>query len=170
MAAPQQGLDKSRYQFVPRVLIFLTRGADVLLIKGAPTKRVWPNLYNGLGGHVEQGESVWNAARREVEEESGLKDLSLWLCGVVAIDTGDAAAGILMFLFRGEAKGEIHSSSEGELEWVPTSRVAALPLVEDLPTLLPLVLPMRRGDAELWGFYSYGEDGKLKIEFESSVS
>jgi len=166
MAAPQQGLDKSRYQFVARVLIFLTRGKDVLLIKGAPTKRVWPNLYNGLGGHVEQGESVWQAARREVEEESGLNDVSLWLCAVVTIDTGDASAGILMFVFRGEAKGEVHSSSEGELEWVPTSRLAALPLVEDLPTLLPRVLAMERDDPTLWGFYSYDADGKLQIEFE----
>lgn len=166
MAAPQQGLDKSRYQFVPRVLIFLTRGEEVLLIKGAPTKRVWPNLYNGLGGHVEGGESVWQAARREVQEESGLKDLSLWLCAVVTIDTGDAAAGILMFVFRGEAKGEVHSSSEGGLEWVPTSQLAALPLVEDLPTLLPRVLAMERGETPLWGFYSYNAEGKLRIEFE----
>lgn len=166
MKAPQQGLDKARYQFVPRVLIFLTHGADVLLIKGAPSKRVWPNLYNGLGGHVEKGESVWQAARREVEEESGLKYLSLWLCAVVTIDTGDSATGILMFVFRGEAKGEVHSSSEGELEWMPTSRLAALPLVEDLPTLLPRVLAMQRGDPPLWGFYSYDADGKLKIEFE----
>lgn len=166
MTAPQQGLDKSRYQFVPRVLVFLTRGDEVLLIKGAPTKSVWPNLYNGVGGHVEQGESVWQAAQREVEEESGLKDPSLWLCAVVAIDAGDPAAGILMFVFRGETMGEVHSSSEGELEWVPTSRLAALALVEDLPILLPRVLAMERGDAPLWGFYSYNADGKLQIKFE----
>ncbi len=166
MLAPQQGLDKSRYQFVPRVLVFLTRGEDVLLIKGAPTKRVWPNLYNGLGGHVERSESVWAAARREAEEESGLKDYSLWLCAVVSIDTGDAAAGILMFVFRGEAKGDPRPSDEGALEWVPTSRLAELPLVEDLPILLPRVLAMQCGDGPLWGFYSYGADGKLQVEFD----
>ncbi len=166
MVAPQQGLDKSRYQFVARVLIFLTRGEDVLVLKGSPTKRVWPNLYNGLGGHVEQGEGVWRAARREVEEESGFKDVFLWLCAVVAIDTGDTEAGILMFVFRGEAKGEAHSSSEGKLEWVPAAKLAELPLVEDLPTLLPRVLAMKRDDPPLSGFYSYDADGNLQIEFE----
>jgi 8-oxo-dGTP diphosphatase len=166
VVVPQQGLDKSRYQFVPRVLIFLTRGEDVLLIKGAPTKRVWANLYNGLGGHVERGESVWAAARREVEEESGLKDLFLWLCAVVTIDTGDAASGILMFVFRGEADGEPRPSVGGTLEWVPTSRLAALPLVEDLPTLLPRVLAMQRGDPPLWGFYEYNSEANLRISFD----
>jgi 8-oxo-dGTP diphosphatase len=166
MAAPQQGLDKSRYQFVPRVLVFLTRGEDVLLIKGAPTKRVWPNLYNGLGGHVERGESVWKAAVREVEEESGLTDLSLWLCAVVTIDTKDADAGILMFVFRGEGSEEPRASAEGALEWVPISGLNVLPLVEDLPELLPRVLAMQRGDAPLWGFYSYGAGGKLQMDFE----
>ena len=51
---------RQRYQTVPRVLIFLTSanpqtGAqEVLLLKGAPTKRLWAGRYNGLGGHVEE--------------------------------------------------------------------------------------------------------------------
>ena len=62
-----------RHLVVPRVLIFLTRttGAgvqEVLLLKGAPTKRLWANKYNGLGGHVEATEDVYAAARREVHE------------------------------------------------------------------------------------------------------
>ncbi len=155
---------------MPRVLIFLTRGEDVLLIKGAATKRVWPNLYNGLGGHVERGESVWHTAQRELEEESGLKDIPLWLCAIVTIDTGDAEAGILMFVFRGEASGErrdtLRASSEGELEWVPISKLTSLPLVEDLPILLPRVLAMKRGGAPFWGKYSYDTHGALRVMFD----
>ena len=65
MPISDQGMPKEqRYQFVPRVLVFLTCGDEVLLLKGAPTKRVWPNQYNGLGGHIERGESVLEAAQR----------------------------------------------------------------------------------------------------------
>ncbi|MEX1248597.1 MAG: NUDIX domain-containing protein, partial [Anaerolineales bacterium] len=71
MTSPQAA-NKSRYKFIPRVLVFLTRGDEVLLIKRGADRPVFPNLYNGLGGHVERGESVMAAARREVEEESGL--------------------------------------------------------------------------------------------------
>jgi 8-oxo-dGTP diphosphatase len=166
MPAAAQAPDKKRYQFIPRVLVFLSRGEDILLIKGAPTKRVWPNLYNGLGGHVERGESIWQAAHREIDEESGLSAKGLWLCATVAINTGDAEAGILMFVFRGEAEGEMKASDEGGLEWVSPTRLPDLDMVEDIPTLLPRILAMQRADEPLWAYYEYEQSGKLKIRFE----
>ena len=38
---------------IPRVLIFLTRGESILLLKGATTKRLWADKYNGIGGHAD---------------------------------------------------------------------------------------------------------------------
>jgi len=55
MPVSEQGLDLSRYMLIPRVLVFVKRGTSVLLIKGAATKRIWANKYNGVGGHVEPG-------------------------------------------------------------------------------------------------------------------
>jgi 8-oxo-dGTP diphosphatase len=160
-----QSPDKRRYQFIPRVLVFLTRGNEVLLIKRAADKKVFPNQYNGLGGHVEKGESVMAAALREVEEESGLKPRDLWLCAVVTIDTGDADTGINMFVFRGEANAEPRDSNEGEISWMPASKIAELDMVEDIPTLLPKVLAMKKGETPLWGKYVYDLGGKLKMDF-----
>jgi 8-oxo-dGTP diphosphatase len=170
MSSKQIG-SKPRYQFIPRVLVFLTRGEQVLLIKRAADRQVFPNQYNGLGGHVEQGETVHRAALREVEEESGLQPSSLWLCAVVTIDTGDADKGILMFVFRGEVSGEtaggtLLPSAEGTLEWIHPDRFAELEMVEDIPTLLPKVLAMQPGDPPLWARYSYDEAGKILMKFE----
>ena len=106
------------------------------------------------------------AARREVEEESGLIAKDLWLCAVVAIDTGDEDGGIVIWAFRGEAQGRPRPSAEGEIGWVPVSKIPELPMVEDIPTLLPMVLAMKRGDAPLWGRYSYDEAGKLLMKFD----
>jgi 8-oxo-dGTP diphosphatase len=161
-----QSPDPTRYQFISRVLVFLTRGDEILLIKRAADKKLWPGLYNGLGGHVERGESVYAAAAREVEEESGLTDLSLWLCAVVAIDTGETASGILMFVFHGETEGELRPSAEGALEWASVDKVSDLPLVEDIPDLLPRVLDRTPKDPPLWGLYTYDSSGNLSIRFD----
>lgn len=167
MGRDDQGVRKSaqRYQWVPRALVFITRPGQVLLLKGAPDKKIWPGLYNGVGGHVERDEDVLAAALREVEEETGLRPARLQLCGVVNIDTGQDA-GIGLFVFKGEAAGqEPRVSSEGELEWVSIGDIPALHLVEDLPALLPRVLAMRPDSPPFFAHYGYDEDDRLAIRF-----
>lgn len=170
MPASDQGVQVDRYQLIPRTLIFLTYNDQVLLLRGAPDKRIWANLYNGLGGHVEQNEDILNAARRELYEESGLHFSDLWLVGVINVDTGQNP-GIAVFVFRGDlsaAEGEVVTglkSPEGELEWVPVSEIKGLPLVEDLPRLIPKVLSTTREAAPFIARYSYDDQGKLIIEF-----
>ena len=63
MGKSDQGVraSKERYTVIPRVLVFFLDGGDVLLLKGAPTKRIWANRYNGVGGHVEAGEELGDA-------------------------------------------------------------------------------------------------------------
>ena len=104
MPVHEQGVTLDRYMLIPRVLIFLTRGNRVLLLKGAPTKRIWANKYNGVGGHVEPGEDVLTAAWRELLEETGLPVASiqtLRLCGTVVVNT-EQNPGIGMYIFTGE--------------------------------------------------------------------
>jgi hypothetical protein len=52
------------------------------------------------------------------------------------------------------------------LEWIPFENVESLPLVEDLPILLPRVLAMQPGNPPFAGRYSYDQDGRLKINIE----
>ncbi|MFC1936662.1 NUDIX domain-containing protein [Chloroflexota bacterium] len=164
MPQSDQGVFEDRYQLIPRVLIFATRGESVLLIKGAPTKRLWANLYNGIGGHLEKGEDVLSAARREFLEETGLQLINPWLSAVVTIDTGEPI-GIGMFLFRGETDHhEPRPSQEGSLEWIPFQKIHKYPLVEDLPMILPAVLALEEGNSPLFAQYCYDEQQNLIIE------
>lgn len=165
MPPADQGIDRQRYALIPRTLIFLTRTDEVLLIKGAPDKRLWAGMYNGVGGHVERGEDVLSAAFRELKEETGYSGIELWLCGTVIVDV-ESNLGVGIYIYRGEAAGKQPiNSAEGDLVWVPRSAVFDLPLVEDLHVLLPRVLAARRGEPSFAAHIAYDSTGKLIIEF-----
>ncbi len=170
MPKAEQGVTFDRYVVIPRTLIFMMRSDGVervLLIKGAPTKRLWANLYNGIGGHIERGEDALSAANRELEEETGLTGGNLRLVGTILIDA-DAQVGIALWVYQGEySGGELVASSEGQLAWVPVDELASYPLVEDLQTILPRIFQMQPGSPPFSARYFYDENDQLQIVFNA---
>ncbi len=164
MPRNEQGLSYDRYICIPRTLIFLMRKDSVLLLKGAPTKRIWANKYNGIGGHVERGEDILTSAKRELWEETGLS-ANLRLVGTLQVDVMPDA-GVSVYVFTGEdAEGVLDSSEEGSLEWIPFVELGQYPLVSDVAVLLDRIRVM---DAESPPFFArsfYSEDEKLQVCF-----
>lgn len=140
MPATEQGIaaGKQRYHLIPRALVFIFNAdGHVLLLKGAPTKKIWANMYNGIGGHIERGEDPRTAALREIYEETGLTPTELTLCGIIHIDAGDPALGISMTIFRAFCpSGDPIPSPEGDLHWLDPAQLTGLPLVADIEILL----------------------------------
>lgn len=165
MRPGDQRRSDEHYLVVPRTLAFLTRGDEILMLKGATTKRLWADKYNGIGGHLEPGESPLCSAIRELREETGLTVGRLILRAVVHV-TLPQPPGVVLFVFVGEAPvGELRASEEGTPVWVSRDALLSLPLVEDLPALLPRILTPSPAQPILFAAY-YVTDAGLKMVFD----
>ncbi len=164
MSLDGQRVDPTRYSLIPRTLTFLVRGNQVLLIQLGAKHAGWNGLYNGLGGHIEQGEDPRSAAVREVLEESGLEVADQRLCGVVTVDT-QSNPGIGLYVFVGELDRERADPGMDNLAWHSIDELGNVPLVEDLPTLLPAALKAYRERSTFSACYTYSSSGELRIQF-----
>ena len=124
-----------------RTLCFITDRDRVLLLK----RRHPPNQgrYNAPGGKIEPDEDPYEACLREVHEETGLRLGCARLRGVLTVISRTAGAQWLLFVFVAErppAEPDPIATDEGELVWIPMAEIASLPVVEDIPLVLPRVL------------------------------
>jgi 8-oxo-dGTP diphosphatase len=121
-----------------RALCFVRDGDRILFQR----RRRAPNkgLFNVPGGKVERDEDPYDACLREVREETGLVLSHARLRAVLTVIARDSGTQWLLFTFvadrpAGDA-GPI-ADDEGELRWVPIDEIAALPVVSDIPLILP---------------------------------
>ncbi len=169
MGAKDQGADATagRWLTIPRTLCFITHGDDVLLLKRSEHKRVYPGRYNGVGGHIERDEDARTGAIREMQEETGLTVTSVQFCGIIHVDVG-AENGIMVFVFQAEATSrDFTDSDEGSLEWVPRAQINDLPLVEDLPVLIPLIFDGTPDALPFFAHSSYDTNDEQILLFAS---
>ena len=137
------------------VLCLLTHGEEILLQNRI--KKDWQG-YTLPGGHIEPGESIVEAAVREMREETGLTVLDPQLCGVKQFPTEGGR--YVVFLFRATRfEGQLRSSSEGQMRWVKRKELSQLDTVADLPELLQV---MEQDD--LWEFQYVIENGQWQVK------
>ena len=83
----------------------------------------------GVGGHVEPGETVDEAAIREINEEAGLKVNSIKCVGEVLFVNDDYEE--MMYIYKStDFSGELIECDEGTLHWVSIDKVLDLNLWE----------------------------------------
>jgi len=119
---------------------FVTHEGRVLLLRHPEDGDRFRGRWNGIGGHVEAGEDVCAAARRELREEAGLDVPDLVLRGVVH-EAGLLGHAYVLFVFAGSVRdADVHAAEGHELRWQPLAELGALPLVHDVAVLLPRAL------------------------------
>lgn len=167
MGAHEQGANATdgRWLTIPRTLCFVLNGDDVLLMKRGAHRRIFPNRYNGVGGHIERDEDPLTSARREIREETGLSVTDVHLRAVYNIDAGETT-GIILFVFTARSQTrQLQPNDEGTLHWIPRAALMSLDLVEDLPHLLPRILTGDDGAPPLFIHVSYDPNDVIVMRY-----
>lgn len=138
-------------------LCFLTRPGEVLLLlRNKP-----PNcgLWNGVGGHIEPGETALDACLREVAEESGYRLSGARYAGQLTWEGFEIPPGGIHLFVAPAPDGDPVASDEGRLQWQPVTWACHAPeVVDNLHVVLPLILT---GAPAQWYHFRY-RDGRIE--------
>ena len=118
----------------------------------------WPGLCFP-GGHVEPGESFVESVIREVREETGLTVEQPKLCGTKQFQTRNGERYVVFFYKTNRFSGQLRSSDEGEVFWIPKSTLHQYTLCDDFESMIQVF-----ESDELSEFYYYKEEGSWKLK------
>lgn len=126
---------------------FVKKGNRFLLLHRNSKKRIMPDVWMGPGGHREYNEGLFETARREILEETGLKIKNIAIRAVGCAILEDINAEVHFHLLTADySEGTLHKSPEdGELVWLTPSEILKLDnLLAELKHVLPFVLDRRK--------------------------
>ncbi|PWT27821.1 8-oxo-dGTP diphosphatase [Butyrivibrio fibrisolvens] len=128
----------SKTEIVELTVLCLIQDGEKILLQNR-VKKDWKG-YTLPGGHVEAGESFVDAVKREMKEEAGLNIQNPKLVGIKQFpfknEEGVDCRYIVLLFKAEEFKGEVVSSSEGEMTWVRYDQLSSMDTVDDLEDLL----------------------------------
>ncbi|MBP5574981.1 MAG: 8-oxo-dGTP diphosphatase [Bacilli bacterium] len=128
-------------QVVPKTVLCHLKKDDcyLLLFRNKKKNDMNEGKWVGVGGHVEKGETIDQAAIREIKEETGLDVRSL-RCGGEVLFINDDYQEIMYVYEITDFSGELIECNEGELKWIPIKDIYSYPMWEGDKAFLPLLI------------------------------
>jgi len=139
-------------------LCFLLHDDAVLMLH----RRFPPNqgLWNGVGGHIEPGETPREAAVREIEEETGYQVTDPRFAGLLTWEGFEIPPGAIAIFIADVPDRNFLTNHEGELAWQPRNWACTAPgVVDNIHVFLPKILA---GEPPLHYHFSYRNGVRIK--------
>jgi 8-oxo-dGTP pyrophosphatase MutT (NUDIX family) len=106
--------------------------SKILILKRSPTKSIAPNMYTGIGGKVEENETLYESAYRELYEEADIKDIKLMHFADIIISNYK-----LIAYFGGYYDWNKNiKCNEGDLEWTSVKDVLSKNIIPSTKLVL----------------------------------
>ena len=129
----------------------ILRDGRVLLGRRSPHRRICPNTWDMIGGHVEADETLEAALARELMEEIGVVPLEYTALGMIdfGIEAGRAVHFHIFKVTAFEGEPWLANTEHTELRWfTPQEALALTDLASPrrYPPVLRLAFDLREGD------------------------
>ena len=125
---------------IDTTMIYLKRDDSyLLLLRNKKKNDINEGKWIGVGGHVEEGETIDQCAIREVKEETGYDVHSLECAGEVLFI--DENLKMMMYVYEiNDFSGEMIECNEGDLKWIPIKDIYDYPMWEGDKAFLPKLI------------------------------
>jgi len=154
----------TNYHMAIYATLCIIKNNDQILLQLKSEGRFGAGKWNGTGGKVNPDETPFNAAVREVEEETGLKVTGLKLHGVLQhyFGTEDTNPWIVYVYSTSTYQGTPRSSPEGKLKWFTKENIPYEQMWQDDKYWIPLLL----ADLEFTGEFHFNTEGSKLLKHQ----
>ena len=148
---------------------FLNNGNKILLLKRASTRSIAPNVWSGVGGHLEECEinKPMTACYREIFEETGIKEceiLDLQMKYII-LRMSDEELRINYIYFGITNVTTVINTKEGKLHWIPVEDMLKREFTKTFAIMLAHYMTIGKNDNCLYSGVVVDDNGKLKINW-----
>ena len=144
---------------------FVKKDGKYLVLHRNPEKEIMPDVWMAPGGKREFNEGLFEAAKREIKEETGLdiKNLRILCTGNAYMKDIETEA-FFHFLEADYAGGElIPNPEDGEFRWVTIEEMSKLDnLLAEFHEILPYLF---KKDGNVFSYKAVYEQGNNMTEF-----
>lgn len=103
----------------------------LIVLKRADWKKFAPLMYTGIGGKVENGESVLEGALRELKEETEITGIE-----IIEFARVTFGHGLLHYFWGIYSKKNLPECNEGDLEWKEINEILNLSIIPSTKLVL----------------------------------
>lgn len=145
---------------------FIKKGDKYLMLHRDKGKKIMPDVWMALGGRREFNEGLFEAARREVKEETGLEIKNLRIKAVGNAYLKDLYQELYFhFIMADYAGGKLRKNQEdGKLAWLTAKQISKLDnLLAEIRKILPYLFSEKDSIISYKAVY---EKGNELIDFQ----